>query len=82
MRKIHELKTWPRFFQASKIGLKNFEYRLNDRDFNVGDELVLKEWNPVAQEYTGDQLQFKIAQVWNSLPGMPCDHVILMLVPG
>lgn len=43
---IHELKTWPEFFDAVERGDKTFEVRLDDRGFQVGDELVLMRWQP------------------------------------
>ncbi len=43
----HELKTWSPHFAAVCSGKKRFEYRRNDRDFNVGDVLLLREWSPV-----------------------------------
>jgi hypothetical protein len=43
----HDLKTWPGPFEAVKSGAKKFEARSNlDRDFNVGDVLVLRKWDP------------------------------------
>ena len=42
----HELKTWPAPFAAVKEGCKKFELRKNDRNFKVGDTLVLREWIP------------------------------------
>lgn len=42
----HELKTWPEPFHAVASGLKTFEIRKNDREFEVGDILVLKEFKP------------------------------------
>lgn len=44
----HELKTHPEPFEAVVQGLKTFEYRYDDRGFNVGDELLLREWDPVC----------------------------------
>lgn len=45
-KRTHYLKTWPRFFQDVKAGRKPFEIRKNDRDFRVGDILMLSEWDP------------------------------------
>ena len=50
---MHELKTWPEPFQAMWEGRKTFEFRNNDRGFKEGDTLILKEWNPINEEYTG-----------------------------
>ena len=42
----HHLKTWPSAFEAVKSDFKPWEYRRNDRDFAVGDVLVLEWWDP------------------------------------
>ncbi len=52
-KRKHYLKTWPEFFQAIKKKKKKFEIRLNDRDYQVGDILVLQEFDPVQKDYTG-----------------------------
>lgn len=49
----HELKTWPKYFAAVRSGQKRFEIRRNDRDFKVGDILVLREFDPESETYTG-----------------------------
>lgn len=41
--RIHHLKTWPTPFRALWARLKGYEIRKNDRDFDVGDFLVLHE---------------------------------------
>jgi len=56
--KIHELKTDPEYFQAQLSGIKNFEVRLNDRDFQSNDTLVLSEC--VDGKYTGRQICLRI----------------------
>ena len=46
MSKIHTLKTWPECYDAMKDGTKSFEYRKNDRDYEVGDALILMRYDP------------------------------------
>jgi len=46
---VHDLKTWPLYFAAVSSGKKTFEIRKNDRDFKVGDILILKEFIPCKQ---------------------------------
>jgi hypothetical protein len=42
----HILKTLPEYFAAVEDGSKTFELRKNDRDFRVGDTLLLMECKP------------------------------------
>ena len=39
----HRLKTAAKFYEAVRTGKKKFEIRKNDRDFQVGDLVVLEE---------------------------------------
>lgn len=50
---IHELKTWPQYFNQIASGRKRFEVRRADRNFQIGDILFLKEWDPGTDNYTG-----------------------------
>lgn len=52
-RAIHELKTWPAYFAAVRRGDKPFDIRKNDRDFEVGDTVILQEFDPDQDAYTG-----------------------------
>ena len=47
----HELKTVSPYFGDVVSGVKTFEIRNNDRGFEEGDTLVLREWHDGA--YTG-----------------------------
>ena len=51
----HELKILPEYFDAICLDNKTFEIRKNDRNFHVGDWLLLKEWNPETG-YTGHEV--------------------------
>jgi len=64
--KTHELKIWPQYFDAVRSGLKTFEIRRDDRNFAVGDRLVLEEWDPETEQYTGRALMTIITY---KLPG-------------
>lgn len=70
--RIHELKTWPEFFAPLFAGEKTFEVRKNDRDFQPGDQLRLREWQPtdfhegmapVEGKYTGAEVEVTITYV-------------------
>ena len=55
MSKTHELKIYPKYFEAILDGKKTFEIRKDDRDFQVGDSIVLKEWDNI--KYSGREIQ-------------------------
>jgi len=61
--KIHYLKIWPEYFECVKKGLKTFELRKSDRDFNEGDILCLSEWDDKLEQYTGKILFCKITYI-------------------
>ena len=50
----HHLKTWPPFFSGVRDGSKPFEVRKNDRGYKVGHVLVLEEYDPSTEKYTGE----------------------------
>ena len=49
----HELKTWPGCFAAVQAGNKPFDVRENDKNFQLGDELLLCEFEPESEQHTG-----------------------------
>lgn len=48
--KTHHLKISNEYFDAVERRIKNAEVRYNDRDYSVGDWLVLNEWD--GKDYT------------------------------
>jgi len=63
-QKIHELKSWPKFFEKIIIGEKTHELRRsNDRVFSVGDQILLKEFDPRSETYTDREAFVKITYI-------------------
>ena len=50
--KTHRIKIWPSHYEAVLSGEKRAELRRNDRDYAVGDELRLCEFDP-GYKYRG-----------------------------
>jgi ASC-1-like (ASCH) protein len=59
----HELKIWPEYFEAVNNGEKTFEVRKNDRNYQVGDILYLREWSPFRESFTGKYTYLKVTYV-------------------
>lgn len=53
VQRLHDLKVWPSYYEDLAAGRKQYEVRKADRDFQVGDGLLLREYDPQALTYTG-----------------------------
>lgn len=62
--KVHELKVLPQYYDRLQSGDKPFEVRRNDRDFQTGDFLRLKYYNPIPPlEVAKLDLFFKVSYI-------------------
>ena len=78
--KWHELKTWPKAFNSSLSGAKMFEFRVDDRNFEVGDFVLLREWSPQIEEYTGRVVSRRITYILKGRQfGLPENMIIMQL---
>ena len=59
------LKSWPEFFEQTLSNFKDFEIRKNDRGYNVGDILLLREWDPEWGHYTGRWVKRRVTYMWD-----------------
>lgn len=64
--RTHELQLWPTCFSAVSAGTKPFDVRENDADFQVGDALLIREYDPDTRTYSGQTLLRWVSYV---LPG-------------
>ena len=74
----HTLKIWPAWYVDVATGLKTFEYRKNDREFEVGDLLILLEYDPTDKggTYTGRAVARRITYITKGAP-IPAGYCIL-----
>ncbi len=80
MAKIIELKILPEYFEAVKSGKKTFELRKNDRDFCVGDILILREFD--GSKTTGRSVTVGITYILQNCGfGLADGYAILSIKP-
>lgn len=84
--RVHQVKSWVPFFQAIKRGDKLHDLRKDDRGYEVGDQLMLHEYDQVAGRYTGDRLCVDVTFITDrrtpcafSSAVLPSDYCILSI---
>lgn len=66
MKKTHELKILPQFYEDVAKGRKNFELRKDDRDYKVGDFVKLREYKD--GKFTGRSVGMPILYILRNCP--------------
>ncbi|EMK0887026.1 DUF3850 domain-containing protein [Listeria monocytogenes] len=61
MSKSHELKILSEYFWDIVVEQKTFEIRKNDRNFQVGDYLILKEFK--EEKHTGWKITVEVTYI-------------------
>lgn len=73
----HYLKIHPEYFEAVKEGRKAFEFRRNDREYKLGDKLILAEYET---DFTGRKICVEITYILN--PTKICSEISGYLILG
>ena len=60
---IIKKKCWPEQFQSILDGKKKADVRLDDFECEIGDILLLEEFDPKTKNYTGRTIEKKITYV-------------------
>ena len=91
--RLHKVKSWSMFFMDIVTGDRTSDIRnTSDRRYAVGDFMLLQEFDPVKQEYTGREQLVKITYIQQNKSN-PCaishdairdDHAVLSILtcPG
>ncbi len=75
----HKLKCWSNFYQAIVSGVKKCELRLNDRDYQVGDTLLLEELNQDNGALTGAWFRVRVTHIVDVFIGLQPGYVALSI---
>lgn len=75
----HHLKTWPKPFLALWGGEKTFEVRKNDRNYQVGDRLVMQEWYPDSETWGERIVSADVAYILDGGFGLQDGYVCMAL---
>ena len=77
---IHELKTIQPFFNDIKSGEKTFELRKNDRNFDIMDKVILKEYDQMRNKFTGEMISIYITYILKNRVGLDDDYCIFSFI--
>lgn len=72
---IHDLKSYPEYFDAVVSGAKRAELRIDDREppYAVDDTLVLLEYKPDQRKYTGRSQRVRVTHLFRQPEGIPVE---------
>jgi hypothetical protein len=84
-QRVHQLKTWPVPFQAILDGNKTHEFRVDDRPWDTGHVLHLREWEPQTKTYTDREAFVLVTHItrsgWHGIPAGHCVMSVRLMPP-
>lgn len=75
----HFLKTVQPYFSEVEKGNKTFEFRKNDRNYQVNDEVYLQEFDPKTKGYSGKELRGTVKYILKDFEGIQDGFCILSI---
>lgn len=61
--KVHVVRSWAHLYDAIESGLKVHDLRKNDRDYKVGDHMILQRFDNVHGQYSGEEMRVEITYI-------------------
>ena len=76
----YELKSWPELFEPVRLGRKTHDLRrADDRNFQIGDRLRLREFDPKTERYSGRECTVEVTYITSA--HVPCAYFEAALHP-
>lgn len=83
--KTHKVKSHPKPFSQVWDGSKRHEVRINDRGYEQGDGIILEEFNPHTNQFSGRTIEAVVGNVTQGgnfgLPSDICCFTLLHVTP-
>lgn len=76
---IHHIKIWPRFYDEVAGGQKTSQLRRDDRNYNIGDQLTMEEYDPELEIYTGRTVRAFVTDKITDCVGLIPEYCILSI---
>ena len=81
---VHELKCWRQPYNMIVAGVKKYELRKDDRTprFEIGDFLVLREWEENLEVYTGRKSEVQVTHIMrpnSHFPGLKSGWCVMSI---
>lgn len=76
----HVLKVWNEFYELIASGDIHASLRKDDRPYATGDTLLLREYDPKLNIYTGHTVTQKITHTLRDFPGLQPGYVLLSVI--
>ena len=78
----HAVRSWSHLFQAMLDGVKTHDLRKDDRNYQVGDVILYREYDIVRGAYTGREQQVEVTYITGRGEGQsPCAVSSVVLDP-
>jgi len=77
----HDLKCWPEHYDATERGEKTLELRIDDRNYQTGDVLFLRRYEPMADAYTGASMRVRVTHTVRGGPWLCPGYVAMSVRP-
>ncbi|MCR5703739.1 MAG: DUF3850 domain-containing protein [Eubacterium sp.] len=72
---VHMLKIEKQYYYYASRGMKPWEIRINDRNFQCEDRVILQEWDKAKEKYTGREIHGTITYILDKFPALEPGYV-------
>ena len=77
MKQEHELKCHRQYFNDVWYGRKPYEVRYDDRGYAVGDVLILRDYDPQTDNYSGASIRALVTHILRGFVGLQQGYIVM-----